>query len=309
MAKNNILYSIAISSTGQLINANDAQKGIDYICPLCKQPFILRKGKQKRPHFAHKNLSPNCTPETALHYSFKNLLAKKIQEHVEDNKPLEIKWKCSKCHDYHSGNLLKKAVQVKVEHDLGVCRPDIALLDTNDRTVAVIEVIVSHAPEPTASDFYKKNNITVVSYILKTDEDISRLENPILEPDSVDLCTNPRCPKCRLTMAKRRLLIVDAKCRECSAPMKLASLASEIRGFIGGEFMKSELDLATKQGCLLKTKFIRGTNYKYSSNTCTKCHHSMDSISDLMCDINYFRDDSSKEFVNFYCPGCTNELY
>lgn len=304
MGKSNILYSIAITSTGQMVNAIDAEKGIDYTCPLCKQPFIFRKGKEKRPHFAHKNLSPNCTPETALHYSFKNLLAKKIQKYIDIEKALAIKWKCEQCHEYHSGNLLKKAVQVETEYDLGSCRPDIVLLGKNNRPVAVIEVIVTHAPEPKALEFYKQNKIAVVSYVLKTDEDISRLESPILEPNKVNLCTNPRCSKCKLTMTKRRLLIVDAECRECSEPMKLASLES-IRGFIRGEFTKSELELATRQGCLLKTKFIRGTNYKYSSNTCNRCHHSMDSISDLMCDINYFRNDSSQEFdTGFYCPHC-----
>ena len=115
MAKSTILYSIANNSTGKMVNANDAEKELDYFCPLCKQPFILRKGKKKRPHFAHKNLSPNCTPETALHYSFKNLLAKKIQEHLDSKEPLEIRWQCGKCHESHSGNLLKKAIQVKVE--------------------------------------------------------------------------------------------------------------------------------------------------------------------------------------------------
>jgi competence CoiA-like predicted nuclease len=76
-----ILYSTATTSTGQMIHASDANKETAYTCPLCNQPFIFRKGTRKRPHFAHKTLTSNCTPETALHYSFKVLLRDKIQNH------------------------------------------------------------------------------------------------------------------------------------------------------------------------------------------------------------------------------------
>ena len=82
MAKD-ILYSIAETSTGQLINAIDADKESAYVCPACKQPLLFRKGLKKRPHFAHKVLTPNCTAETALHYSFKTLLYDKIKKHLD----------------------------------------------------------------------------------------------------------------------------------------------------------------------------------------------------------------------------------
>lgn len=92
-----ILYSIAETSTGQLIKAIDADKKCAYICPGCKQPFVFRKGSRKRPHFAHKVLSPNCTPETALHYSFKTLFCEKITKYLALNLPLKIRWNCSNC--------------------------------------------------------------------------------------------------------------------------------------------------------------------------------------------------------------------
>lgn len=73
----NILYTVAIDNDGNLIKANDAEKGNVFFCPVCKTDLILRKsGKTgkgtKRPHFSHRKLIPNCTPETALHYSYKS---------------------------------------------------------------------------------------------------------------------------------------------------------------------------------------------------------------------------------------------
>lgn len=74
-----ILYSIGRTTSGQLIKAVDTEKETPYACPVRDRQLILRKGK-KRPHFAHKALSPNCTPESALHHGFKTLLFDKIQQ-------------------------------------------------------------------------------------------------------------------------------------------------------------------------------------------------------------------------------------
>lgn len=51
-------------------------KDLLYLCPLCKQEVISRKGPQRRHHFAHKPES-NCSAseETILHFNAKNYLA------------------------------------------------------------------------------------------------------------------------------------------------------------------------------------------------------------------------------------------
>jgi hypothetical protein len=306
MAKN-ILYSIATTSTGKLVNAVDAKKEEDYACPFCSQPFILRKGTRKRPHFAHKNLSHNCTPETALHYSFKTLLSNKIQEHIYTKRPLEIRWKCSNCYEWHTGNLLKKAVQVKTEYDLGSCRPDIVLLDRQDKAIAVIEVIVTHSPEQKVLDYYKSNRIAVVSYFLKSDEDINRLDSSILVPDSVDLCTNPKCSECGNYMAKKKLLVIDGKCSLCSAPMKVAAI-DKSEAYLGwGSFSQSDIPLAAQHGCFLKSHYSRTAGERYIANTCRKCgafigqHYLFTEYVAAYC-------YSEEEFdIGFYCPSCSSE--
>src|SRR6266404_4070884 len=138
----NLLYTVANDRNGNLIKANDAEKGDDFVCPVCKSELILRKsGKTgkgtKRPHFAHRALTPNCTPETALHYSFKTLLAEKLRQHIESETSLAISWRCQYCYAEHLGNLLKKITSIKVEHNMTVCQPDIALFDNNDKVFAV----------------------------------------------------------------------------------------------------------------------------------------------------------------------------
>lgn len=91
--KTTILYSVANDAIGNILHARIAEKNLDFFCPVCKGVMVLRKsgktGKNtKRPHFAHKSLTPNCTPETALHFSFKILAFNYIRRLIE-NKELE----------------------------------------------------------------------------------------------------------------------------------------------------------------------------------------------------------------------------
>lgn len=267
MAKD-ILYSIAETPIGQLINAIDADKQSAYLCPACKQPLLFRKGLKKRPHFAHKVFTPNCTPESALHYSFKTLLYHKIKEHLNLGLALPIQWSCSKCHELHTGNLLKKAVEVRLEYNLGNCRPDIALLDRNGYVIAVIEVVVTHRPEEKTLDYYRQNQIFVITYLLKSDREIDRLDLVTLAPDSINLCINPKCLKCGEHMWRRHLLIIDAKCWNCRAPMKVAMSHAEDAAIY--DFSNYDIELANQNGCFLKRRYSdNGTIYVV--NTCLKC--------------------------------------
>lgn len=299
-----ILYSVAKADNGELIKAVDAEKGQPYTCLVCNQPLILRKGKQKRPHFAHKSLSPNCTAESALHYGFKILLHKLIQEHIDRKQPLEIRWDCDYCGGSHIGNVLKKAVQVKLEYDLGECRPDIALLDSSGQVIAAIEVIVTHFPEQKVLDYYKQNRIAVVYYILESDKDISRLDTPTLHPDAVDLCLNPKCSKCHKHMARKRLLIFDGKCWKCRSPMRVAAVRGDM-GFIQ-DFTTSDIQLAKQHGVLLVKQYSRTTGEEYIANTCRKCKAFIGAHY-LFTDYVAFPGCSTQELdAGYYCPYCAS---
>lgn len=299
-----ILYSTARTHNGQLIQAIDAEKGQPYECLICNQILVLRKGQRKRPHFAHKVLSANCSPETALHHSFKTLLCEKIQEHLDRQSSLKIEWDCSYCHRKHEGNLLKKAIEVRLEYEIGDCQPDIALLDPSSKVVAVIEVVVTHSPEEKTLNYYTKNQIAVVRYKLRTDEDLQRLDNSVLEPDQVSLCVNPKCPDCKQYMSIKRLLIMDAPCWKCLAPMTIAALRGDA-GYIDlNGFSESEIQIATKKGVYLATNYSRTVKETYISNTCPRCsafigNHYL--FNNYVAVLDYLRESIE---VGYYCPAC-----
>ncbi|WP_008308478.1 competence protein CoiA family protein [Leptolyngbya sp. PCC 6406] len=100
-----ILYTAALDSTGKLVLIDAADKIQIYACPICKGQMIPRKGEKKRHHFSHKALTENCTPESVLHYSFKKLIAQKLEAHIASKEALQITWGCRYCLEEHTGNL------------------------------------------------------------------------------------------------------------------------------------------------------------------------------------------------------------
>ncbi len=279
-----ILYTVAIDKDGNLNKANDSEKGGDFFCPVCKTDLILRKsgntGKgAKRPHFAHRSLTPNCTPETALHYAFKNLLFSKIKQHIIAETPLSISWSCKYCGVPHTGNLLKKIKTVKLEHNLIVCQPDIALIDYNDKVFAVIEVVVTHKPEENVVKFYSDNNIILIQIKLSSDRDIDDLESKVSQPDEVSTCYNPKCKTCGQFQQKRIMTIIEGPCWKCGDTMKIATISSSTGGLVRGssnnvrpsDFTDEEITFAKKKGVLLKTQYSKTVNGKYLANSCDKC--------------------------------------
>ncbi len=270
-----ILYSLANNESGQLIKAEAAQRSGIYFCLSCNGEMISRRGARVRPHFAHKNISPNCSPETALHYGFKKFLHERISKSLGSGEQIAIHWKCGYCSGSHDGNLLKRAVNVEEEYGLGLCRPDIALIGKEGNVVAVIEVVVSHSPEESTLEYYKAKSIPFISFILISDEDLARADADIMSPDVVDVCYNPECPECDRNMPRLNLLVFDGTCSKCFSPMKIAAL----RGDAGYEdisaFTDSHIALAVKHGASIETiyKTARsGYRYSFKVNTCKICN-------------------------------------
>lgn len=282
--RSNILYSVAIDPTGGLVLAYNAIKGLEYRCHQCDSQLILRKsgkiGKNsKRPHFAHKTLTPNCTPETALHFSFKNLLYNKIVDCLKSDTEINFNWDCNYCTDNHKGKLLKKIKDVRLEHNLEVCRPDIALLNADGNVFGVIEVVVTHKPEPQVIKYYKENNIILIQIYLNDDRDILLIDEKIEHPDFVAYCFNPKCKKCGNYLQVKQMIIIDGACWKCKRQMKVATIQSKngrpLRNISNNlkpsSFTHSEIEFARSKGVILKENYSKALKKRYLSNTCSYC--------------------------------------
>ena len=168
-----LLLPFAYDSSGSLVHIDNAQQG-QYTCPVCKQNVRLRIGRlpethphYRRSHFAHIGNQNNRCSETFLHKHFKEKCAELIGKNIFEKQELLFEWECVNCGRKQRENLLKNVADVKIEYDLGVCRPDIALLDSNGNVIKVIEIIVRHKPTENTSKYYIENNIKCMKTLRK----------------------------------------------------------------------------------------------------------------------------------------------
>ena len=69
----------AFDGEKRLYDPQSAEKGKSYFCPACQDTVILRKGKIKTAHFAHK-ASETCNQETIIHKTAKQLIVDVISD-------------------------------------------------------------------------------------------------------------------------------------------------------------------------------------------------------------------------------------
>ena len=304
---NNILYVSAIDDEGNLcfaFNEDKTQKK-KYVCPNCGVPMTLKKSDKvgkytKRPHFAHKvNEEHDCCPETVLHSAFKTELYRLLKERLEKQLPFEFEWKCQSCKDIHTGNLLKVVKNVYLEKDLGDCRPDILLTDTNDKPVFAVEVVVTHKPEEKTLHYYKDNKIWLYQIDLYSDEDLKNIENIANKPTNFDVCLRPKCVNCEKKLTRRTIYVNEEKCAICNKTINVTMGQDERKGLFPPDiFNEDEINFATEHNVHLQVFHLVDLNTLALFNVCPHCNNY---VKDL-----YF--DTKMPLIgkkdSYYCEYC-----
>ncbi|MEQ9164199.1 MAG: competence protein CoiA family protein [Ilumatobacter fluminis] len=132
-------------------------------CIGCGGRLVLRAGQRNAPHFAHYDANQCINTETALHLAAKRVIADSINAARIANGRYPARWYCGGCEDDRVVNLATDRVTAAVvEQNLGDVQPDIALLDADKSVRVVVEVVVTHWPEPAALDWYQANSIGVL---------------------------------------------------------------------------------------------------------------------------------------------------
>ncbi len=159
-----------IDSEGQLESAKKAIKGKDYFCPVCFEKIILRKGKIKRPHFAHK-ANTKCSQESVIHKTAKLLIQKVIRDWKAGvNNPPVLLRQCGGCGQFKEQKLPEKVEDAVLEYRLkeGVI-VDVGLV-VNETVQSAVEVKITHEVD---------------------DEKLKKMSIPFIEVDGNAIIENP----------------------------------------------------------------------------------------------------------------------
>ena len=305
-----LLYACDID--GNLVKIEDAVKGQKYFCPICKAELSLRICKiqpgekyYRRNHFAHKGNSENRCSESFLHMLFKERCAELLRDKISRHENLFFEWECKKCYEHHKGNLLKKATNVITKCDLGVCKPDIALLDSDGNVIIVIEVVVTHKPEPESLEYYEKNKIACLQIFVNDYSDCEHIEEKLSLPDEVNLCPNPVCDKCGHVKNKAKMVIVPASCWRCGHEMKVAMIvANNERGIMSASsFNEKEISIAKSLGANIVKRYSKTVDDSYMANVCKHCNAF---VGDFYMHDYYYSQPEKEKDLSYKCFHCND---
>lgn len=112
------------------------------ICPVCREPVLLKLGSKRTHHYAHYSGASCATtnPETALHLNTKCYIATQLR----DATALRIAIPCqNRCGALLRQPWLQAWDSVEIEYRMDSYRPDIALIRQGN-VIGAIEVVVTH---------------------------------------------------------------------------------------------------------------------------------------------------------------------
>ncbi len=198
-----LLLPFAYDSSGSLVHIDNAQQG-QYTCPMCKQAVRLRIGRlpkthphYRRSHFAHIGIPNNKCSETFLHKHFKEKCAELIGKNIFEKQKLLFEWECVNCGRKQRGNLLENVADVKIEYDLGVRQPDIALLDSNGEVITVIEIIVRNKTNEEKLKYYRENNIKCINITISDYDECDDIEAILINSEKTKVEPKQICEECK----------------------------------------------------------------------------------------------------------------
>ena len=270
-----LMTPFGIDSDGRLTHAIDARRENGYFCPACGQKLILKRGKIKTPHFAHKPES-KCSGETIKHQVGKLRIADAIANwKVGITEAPKIGMGCQHewCDEIKWLPIPDKVSEAILELPIGVHRVDVALMN-GETPIAAIEVKVSHAVDNTKA---KQLHIPFI----EVDAD-AVIENPMTLRPIRDTLKRHTCAKCTDTLAR-----FDALAKELLKPAGLETLPTKYYRYGPHQCWKckkrilvfawSQDDWSTKKPSMrpiprtLQCRYSSTARHEYWTNVCHNC--------------------------------------
>jgi len=220
--KEGLLYPYALREGGEVAEARTAVRGERHCCVGCGGDMVLRRGEYVRAHFAHFREAEGCGGETLLHKMAKVAIKHGIESAIKEGRTYGFSWTCSVCGMEHCGDLAVNERELRVEAELDGVRPDLLALSMQGKPLVVVEVIVSHSPDPETVEAYKARRIPVI---------LVRVGWDGLEGLSKELgrrkvfnaaCRARRCPKCKGIVLHNKVgSVCGYKCWKCGKGMRV----------------------------------------------------------------------------------------
>ena len=119
------------------------------------------------------------------------------------------------------------------------------------------------------------------------------------------------CAICNQPQQKSKMVIIEGPCWKCENSMKVAVLYDGIKrgaSVVGPEvFTENELDLAKREGVLLKKHYSKTINKKYLANTCENCNSFIGQhylFTQFASPAEFDELPSKTIYIGYHCDNC-----
>jgi hypothetical protein len=277
----NLQYPYALNEVDDIISTGEAPRGRGYRCIACGRPMQLRRGGQRRAHFAHIAEAHNCSPETVLHQLAKDAIKQGIEAALMEQRAYPFEWDCPICMARNQGDLAITPRTICVEETINGIRPDLLAVGPSGNHLVAIEVVVTHDPETTALQIYRQLDLPVV-LVEPTWETIGGLKEgltnvtvkvyngPCRSPGHPPPSQPPlRCPRCQQGMQQVKLEVWSGyQCYHCKRPVPVLDIPERA---LWDDGYAGLVGPARNLGVRLGSRYSQTAGQRYLMHLCPHC--------------------------------------
>lgn len=294
MNKHSTIPFAVVSSSGEVRSALHVEK-VDgpFVCLECNETLILKKGKIKVCHFAHRSNSA-CAGESIYH-----LLAKRIiSTHLSQLMFMEV---CKSCraimrHVDEMEHTFTRHHQAIEEFTLGSYKIDVAVLQA-DKVIAAIEVFHTHAVDQPKFNHLTNTGVPVIE-VIATEVITAYTEGTFLLTYHVHKycanCTNHQ-REVQIEKKRKEFTKEHKKCHKCekwrpNVDIKTCAHPSEAFEYWQAYVCRFCINIC----CCCNTWDTNVTSTKITNFLCSKCIQAVNTTTQEE------KEDNSPKITNYF---------
>lgn len=159
-----ILYPVAYAQPYEAVHIEDAQRGRPYFCFGCDREMVIRRGRIRRPHFAHKAGFVQCEKDNTLHEAAKAFICQGFRHAVTTGAEYQVGYPCEGCETPISVNVASEGAKIASEKTVAKgTRSDLVVFQPDGSPRVIIEIVVTHDLEDDTKQRYEETNYPVVT--------------------------------------------------------------------------------------------------------------------------------------------------
>ena len=159
-----IQYPVAYARPYEEVPIEDAQRGRSYFCFGCDREMVIKRGRIKRPHFAHKADFVQCEGDSTLHEAAKAFICQGFLRAIATGVEYRVGYPCERCEAPIRVNVAIEGASIASERIVVKgTRSDLAVFRANGSPRVIIEIVVTHNLESVTKQRYEAADYPVVT--------------------------------------------------------------------------------------------------------------------------------------------------